>query len=154
MQPADRTTARPTSRIPWDCLLDIMIATRTLVPVLISGTPDRALLVAMMIAERSRNGNRGPVTVLPAARAELIPTIHGAGPGHGSCQIIVLREIEALTRRQQVQMIEMIQAGYRAAARPGWRLITTTSVSLVNRVGAGGFEPSLFYLLNAIHIMV
>jgi len=29
-----------------------------------------------------------------------------------------------------------------------------TSVPLVNQVAAGAFAPRLFYLLNAIHIMV
>jgi DNA-binding NtrC family response regulator len=48
----------------------------------------------------------------------------------------------------------MLTARGRTAAASPWRLITTTSVPLFERVLAGAFESRLFYSLNAIHIIL
>ena len=137
-----------------DLALDIQIATRTSVPVLISGPPDDTMRVAMAIANGGGNGHRGGIVAVPAGSASLIPAMmdgaaHGDAPG-----VVLLRDIETLAGSEQEWLIETILARCRTAAAPDWRLITTTSAPLVNRVAAGAFAPRLFYLLNAIHIMI
>jgi transcriptional regulator of acetoin/glycerol metabolism len=136
--------------------LDITVAARASLPVLITGSAeDEAMKVALVIAERSDNRNRGSLIVLPAVRFDLVRSMIDADGARPQLpQIVVLREISTLNRRQQDQMMEIIPALCRTAAPPAWRLITTTSVSLVDRVAAGGFNLRLFYLLNAIHIMM
>ena len=131
--------------------LDIDIALRTSVPVLISGTPDDTMQVAMTIARSNDNGSASPLVVAHAVRARAIPSMLAAGAGR---RVVLLRDIELLDRRQQEWLIETILTRCRTAAPPEWRLITTTSVPLAGLVGAGTFAPRLFYLLNAIHIVL
>jgi hypothetical protein len=138
-----------------DLALDIAIALRTSVPVLISGREDDTMRVAMVIASSNGNGHRRALVVAGAAEAAFIsPTLDADAAGHGPRRIVLLREIEKLDGRQQEWLIETILARCRTAAPPQWRLITTTSVPLASWVAAGAFAPRLFYLLNAIHIIV
>jgi len=131
--------------------LDIDIALRTSVPVLISGTPDDTMRVAMTLARSNDNGPGTPLVVANAVRARSLPSTLAGGAGH---RIVLLRDIELLDRRQQEWLIETILTRCRTATPPEWRLITTTSVPLADLVAADAFAPRLFYLLNAIHIML
>jgi hypothetical protein len=138
-----------------DFALDIFIATHTSVPVLISGAPDDTMRVGMAIANGSGNGHHGAIVAAPAASARLVPAMMDDGAAHRDPhRVVLLRDIETLAGREQEWLIETILTRCRTAAPPDWRLITTTSVPLANRVIAGAFAPRLFYLLNAIHIMV
>ena len=131
--------------------LDIDIALRTSVPVLISGTPDDTMRVAMTIARSDDNGPGSTLVVADAAQVRSVPSTLAVGKGRG---IVLLRDIELLDSRQQEWLIETILTRCRTASPPEWRLITTTSVPLAGVVATGGFAPRLFYLLNAIHIML
>jgi hypothetical protein len=131
--------------------IDIDIASRTSVPVLISGAPDDTMRVAMTIARSNDNGLGAPLVVADAIRARFIPSTLDAGPRG---RIVVLREIESLDGREQEWLIETVLTRCRTAAPPQWRLITTTSVPLDSRLAAGAVAARLFYLLNAIHIIV
>ena len=131
--------------------LDIDVALRTSVPVLISGTPDDTMRVAMTIARSNDNGPGSPLVVAHAVRGRSVPSALPAGAGR---RIVLLRDIELLDRGQQEWLIETILTRCRTAAPPEWRLITTTSVPLAGQLATGTFAPRLFYLLNAIHIML
>ena len=137
-----------------DLELDIDIALRTSVPVLISGPPDDTMRVAMVIAGSNANGAGGVMVVAGAGETRFILPMLDADAAGGSPCRMVLREIEKIDRGQQECLIETILTRCRTAAPPQWRLITTTSVPLASQVAAGAFAPRLFYLLNAIHIIV
>jgi hypothetical protein len=138
-----------------DLTLDILIATHTSVPVLISGAPDDTMRVAMVIANGSSNGQRSAIAAAPATSARLVPAMMDDDPVHRDAhRVVLLRDIETLAGREQEWLIETILTRCRTAAPPDWRLIATTSVPLVDQVTTGVFAPRLFYLLNAIHIMV
>jgi transcriptional regulator of acetoin/glycerol metabolism len=138
-----------------DLALDIAIALRTSLPVLISGTPDDTMRVALVIASSNGNGHRGPLVVAAAADARFISsTLDAVATRHHTRRIVLLRQIEGLDDRQQEWLIETILTRCRTAAPPDWRLITTTSTPLAKQVAAGAFSPRLFYLLNAIHIVM
>ena len=143
----------PTNRRS-DLALDIHIATHTSLPVLISGTPHDTLQVAMAIASAGGTGGRGAVLAAPAANARLVPVMNDGAPHCDSPRVMLLRDIETLTESEQEWLVETVLARCRTAAPPEWRLITTTSVPLATRVTAGAFAARLFYLLNAIHIIV
>ena len=138
-----------------DLAADILIATHTSVPVLISGPPDDTMRVAMAIANGSGNGHRGAIVAAPATSAWLVPAMIEDDPAHRDPhRVVLLRDIERLGGGEQEWLTETILTRCRTAAPPDWRLITTTSVPLANEVAAGAFASRLFYLLNAIHIMV
>jgi hypothetical protein len=143
----------PTNR-QSDLALDIIIATQTSVPVLISGRPADTMRVAMAIAHDSGNGCRSTMVAAPATSARLVPAINDDSVPPDVHRVVLLRDIETLAEREQEWLTETILKRCRAASPPDWRLITTTSVPLATKVAAGAFAPRLFYLLNAIHIMV
>ena len=138
-----------------DLDLDILIATHTSVPVLITGSPDDTMQVAMAIAAGSSNGRRRSVVAAPASSLRLVPAMRDEGAVHRDPHgVVLLREIETLAGCEQEWLTETILTRCRTSAPPDWRLITTTSVPLAARVTAGAFAPRLFYLLNAIHIVL
>jgi hypothetical protein len=134
-----------------DIDLDIDIAMRTSVPVLISGTRDEAMRVAMTIASSNDSGPRRPLVVAEAARARLVASTLDQD---GAARVLLLHDIDTLDRDQQAWLVETILRRCRTARTPDWRLITTTSVALADQVAAGSFAGRLFYLLNAIHIIL
>jgi sigma-54-interacting transcriptional regulator len=131
--------------------IDIDIATCTSLPVLISGAPDETMRVAMTIASNDENEWRRRLLIVGAARSRIgASTLDAEGAG----RVVLLRDVDTLDHDQQAWLIETILTRCRTAGTPDWRLITTTSVPLTDQVAAGAFAARLFYLLNAIHIVV
>ena len=131
--------------------IDIDIATCTSLPVLVSGTREETMRVATSIASCDDDHRRRRLLIVEAARARVFaPTLDREGAG---C-VVLLRDVDTLDTDQQAWLIEAILTRCRTAETPDWRLITTTSVALADQVTAGTFAARLFYLLNAIHIVV
>jgi hypothetical protein len=130
---------------------DIDIAARTSVPVLISGTRDDTMRIAMTIAGSGEHGPRRSVLVTEATGVRRIAATLN---GDTARRVVLLRNIDLLDHDQQAWLIEAILTRCRTAGTPDWRLIATTSVALFDQVAAGSFAAPLFYLLNAIHIIV
>jgi hypothetical protein len=145
---------RPDSPLS-DVDLDVAIAICTSVPVLISASPEDAMKVAASIAGTTDNGQCGPLVVTAASLAQLTASMANAEWARGDRPTtVVVLNIDAIDRNQQNVVMEMLVAHGRTAAVSRWRLITTTSVPLFERVVAGAFESRLFYCLNAIHIII
>jgi hypothetical protein len=134
--------------------LDLDIAMSTSVPVLISASPEDAMKVAVEIAGTINNGHRGPLVVAAANLVRLTASMENEWARGGRPTTVVVLNIDAIDRNQQNVLMELLTARGRTAAASPWRLITTTSVPLFERVLAGAFESRLFYSLNAIHIII
>jgi two-component system, NtrC family, response regulator PilR len=69
----------------------------------------------------------------------------------GSLLISAIEEMPAAVQEAWIELL----AGLESARRPsaGVRLISGTTVSLLDRVAAGTFSERLFYHLNIIHVM-
>jgi len=150
--------SHPQSNSPnWGQLaLDIHVAARTQVPVLISATPDCAVKVAHAIAEFAGASKTGDVVVCDCARpGEFSAALAGVQPESGrqpGDAILLLREVHALDPAEQAAVAHLVSAWYAGDAAP--RIISTCSVSLFDRVREGAFDEQLFYSLNALHIVV
>jgi type IV secretory pathway protease TraF len=132
--------------------LDMAIAAETPVPVLISAPAERALPIAIAIAASAGAHRPDDILVVESATARTqissLLKAREAGRGH---RVVLLRNIEAFDRAQQSMVVELLDHAFRPdAAR--CRVITTTSVWLLNQVADGSFDSHLFYKLNAIHI--
>ena len=144
----------PVRRFPL-LSLDIVMAARTSVPVLITAPPEIALPIALEIGSGYRDDARDAVAVVDAANRHELEMAFGVyqGTDQGGIRGVVLRNVDALNRAQQLALLRLIDARA-ASSAPRVRVITTTSVSLFDRVVEGSFDGQLFYMLNAIHIMV
>lgn len=135
-----------------DLALDLTLAAHTSLPVLISARQDHAMRLAAEITGNGANGSR--LHVVDAANvAEVIHLVTCEPAPRHSRRTVVLRDVDTLDCRQQDALSAAVITRCRAAAPCGWRLITTTSVTLTDPVIAARFAPRLFYLLNAIHIV-
>jgi hypothetical protein len=136
--------------------LDIHVAARTKVPVLISAPADCAVNVARAIAAFAGAWKVGDVVVcdckggddLGAAvtRAQLL------GGRHPGELILLLQEVHALGAADQAAVADLLAAWHAGHRAP--RIISTCSVSLFDRVRTGAFDEQLFYSLNALHIVI
>jgi hypothetical protein len=137
-----------------DLALDVAIAGRTSVAVLISASQESAMRLASTIAGSTYDGDLGSFVVMEAADvkelASFVTNAEAAGGHH--LKTVVVRGIEAIDKAQQHVLIAMLAAYWRTPAPRPWRLITTTSVPLYALVVAGAFESRLFQYLNTIHI--
>jgi len=136
-----------------DLALDLTLAAHTSLPVLISARQDDAMRLAAEIAGNGANGGRlHAVDAADLAEFIHLLTCEEPAPSHRR-RTVVLRDVDTLDCGQQDALTAAVIARCRAAAPCGWRLITTTSVTLTDPVIAARFAPRLFYLLNAIHIV-
>lgn len=71
-------------------------------------------------------------------------------PADAVGRILFLREVQVLSRPNQMLLNELIASQCAPRSRP--RLIASSSLSLYDWVRAGLFDESLFYKLNAVHI--
>jgi transcriptional regulator of acetoin/glycerol metabolism len=117
------------------------------------GTAERVDLVALLAVEDEELANQSPVRLLitaPMAQAveTLARRIHGAGT-------LLVSAVEEMPATVQDAMIDLL-GGLESARVPSAmaRLISGTTVSLLDRVAAGTFSERLFYRLNIIHLMV
>jgi transcriptional regulator of acetoin/glycerol metabolism len=134
--------------------MDLQVAARSEAPVLISGSPRCALMLAQAIAGRLARADHSiriltcDVTDcddLGAAVAAL-----EAGESHSPrASILLLREVHALTQAGQSGLRRlMVERPLEAS-----RVFASSSVSLFQRVKDGLFDAELFYHLNTIHIV-
>jgi len=128
---------------------DITLATRFPVPVLITAPPDRAIAVAHAIAAGSKRKRPQLVmcdgaAIVTAALEE--PRARRKTDGE---VVLVVREVHALTDTEQAALMLLLFDGEKI----GRRIISTSSVCLLDRVRRGAFDAVLFYRLNTIHIM-
>jgi transcriptional regulator of acetoin/glycerol metabolism len=136
---------------------DLAIAARTRVPVLITASRERALTIALTVATRSdAAGTEGMQVcdtaagedVLAALSENRLRTSRDRGP-----TAFLLREVDMLTESQQAAVMRLLDTRPPRALEETPRIITTSSVSLFDRVKQGSFDARLFYRLNVIHIV-
>jgi hypothetical protein len=130
--------------------LDMAVAARTSLPVLISAPSEFARQMAIEIAVgRDGDGADGVVVVDAADHHYLQSTLmRAAGAPLRHLRAVVVHDVDALDPAQQSAVTALV-AGARAC-----RIIATTSVPLFERVLQGSFDSGLFYALNTIHIKV
>jgi hypothetical protein len=133
--------------------LDIAVAARTSLPVLITAPPEFALPVATEVAmAHGEHGADGVVVVDAADDGHLRSTLRrAASPGISGLRAVVIHDVHGLNAAQQSALMALVHG----LGRPGTsrcRLISTSSVSLFERVLDDSFDPELFYSLNKIHI--
>jgi hypothetical protein len=135
--------------------LDMAVAARTSVPVLISAPAESALPMALEIAVGPGGNVADGVVVVDAAdNGHLRSTFTLASEaGLSPLRTIVVRGVEALDRAQQSALMALVADTAGPDSRP-CRIIATTSVPLFDRVTQGSFDSDLFYRLNRIHIKV
>jgi DNA-binding NtrC family response regulator len=152
----ERCRSRSSSPNWGQLAVDIRIAARTKVPVLISAPPDHATNIARAIAAFSDEWKAIEVVVCDCAGgADLGATVAHARSKcglHAREVILLLREVHALGAADQAAVADLVAAWH--AGRSAVRIISTCSVSLFDRVREGAFDGQLFYSLNALHIVV
>lgn len=126
---------------------DLVLAAGTTCAVLITGRPEEAFDIARRIAGQA--GLQGRVRVCDFEAGGLDGEGLPEMPGYGD--VLLLREIQAMTPAQQVWLAKVLEA-----ADPGRtpRIIASSSVSLFDRVKQGLFDARLFYRLNVLHLVV
>jgi hypothetical protein len=136
--------------------LDMEIAARTSLPVLISAPPRFALPMALEVALGADGDNSDGVVVVDAADDRYLQATlqRAALADPGRLRAIVVHDVDALDRAQQSTLKAVMGDMGRACAPRACRIIATTSVPLFDRVLEGSFDSGLFYHLNKIHINV
>jgi len=136
--------------------LDIHVASRTQLPVLISAPPDWAVNVARAIAAFNDTRNADDVVVCDCAGGDdvraAVATAQSVSGRHPSDVILLLQEVHALGAADQATVANLVAASHKGKSAP--RIISTSSVSLFDRVREGAFDDQLFYILNALHIVI
>jgi len=147
-----RTSSIDPTNVTKALSLDIAVASRTSLPVLITAPPEFALPVATEIAmAHGERGADGVVVVDAADDGHLRSTLRRAASGISGLRAVVIHDVHGLNPVQQSALMALVNG----LGRPGagrCRLISTTSVSLFDRVLDDSFDPDLFYSLNKIHI--
>ena len=137
----------------YDFEMDLQVAARSRVPVLISGSPRCALMMAQAIAGRLARADRTiRIVSCDAADSDDLDAAFGSSSSDDArsahASIVLLREVHALTHAGQ-SMLQRLRAMRPEAPR----VVASSSVSLFARVKEGLFDPELFYHLNTIHIV-
>jgi hypothetical protein len=136
--------------------LDIRLAARTKVPVLISAPPDFAANVARAIAAFADEWKASEVVVCDCAGGPdigaAVADAQSMRGRHSGDVILLLREVHALGPADQAAVADLVAAWH--AGRSALRIISTCSLSLFDRVREGAFDEQLFYRLNALHIVI
>jgi hypothetical protein len=123
--------------------LDIAIAARTSLGVLISAPSKLAERTAMQIVEAS-GVPAGDVVLVDGGDLKRV-LARPRGTAANRPRIVVLRDVHRFDAAQQAGIFKLL-------AGPHRRVIATTRVSLFDRVLEGSFDEKLFYRLNTIHI--
>ena len=137
---------------------DLEIAARTKVPVLITAPPDRALSIAQAIATRNNPGGAAAMRVCDSAAGDDVMAVLAENrlqeSMNAGATTFLLREVHMLSELEQEAVMRLLDTRPFRALDQTPRLITTSSVSLFDRVRQGAFDERLFHRLNTIHIMV
>jgi DNA-binding NtrC family response regulator len=142
--------------------LDIHLAARSGAAVLISAPADCAENVARTITAFSSTWRGEDLLVVDCRREAIRQLVAGIQHRRGAVRLrsgqdcapgtVLLREVHALPRSDQIEIASVVGA---SAALPSWpRIISTSSVSLFDRVRSGAFDEQLFYRLNVVHIVI
>ena len=75
-----------------------------------------------------------------------------AAAAGGSVLVSAVEEMPATVQEALIELLPGLESAGRPAAAV--RLISGTTVSLLDRIAAGRFSAQLFYRLNVIHLMV
>ena len=136
--------------------LDIHVAARTKVPVLISAPPDCAVNVARAIAAFADEWKASHIVVCDCAAGNdlntAVASCQSVGGRRTSEVILVLQEVHALGPADQAVVAKLVAAWHAGRNTP--RIVSTSSESLFDRVRQGLFDGQLFYSLNALHIVL
>jgi hypothetical protein len=142
----------------WELLaLDIHVAAQTKAPVLISAPADCAVNVARAIAAFASVWKAADVVVCDCAGGDdLAAAVASARSGCGDpdAAILLLREVHALGEADQAAVARVFADPGDGRGHGAPRIISTSSVSLFDRVLEGAFDERLFYRLNAMHIVI
>lgn len=134
--------------------MDLQVAARSRVPVLISGSPKCALMLAQAIAGLPpRVDSRMKIVSCDVADCDLEAAFTAPAPETARSPrppILLLSEVHALTQAGQSVLRRLLNN--RPFESP--RVFASTSVALDQRVRDGSFDSDLFYSLNTIHLMV
>jgi hypothetical protein len=139
---------------------DVEIAARSRVPVLITAPPDRALRIAREIMSRvgrTRSDGSSAMQVCDtSAGDDVVAALAGNGRDASMSgeTTVLLKEVHMLSGIEQAAIMELLDARPTGPVDDTPRLITTSSVSLFDRVQEGAFNAKLFHRLNVIHIVV
>src|SRR3954467_7282133 len=134
--------------------LDMALAARTSVPVLITAGPGLALAMAVQIAAQADRPGAEGVFVVDAADGQDLAWADTGADGSGAAEptTVIVHDVHALGKAQQLQLMALMN--HRTPHGDSrWRIIATTTVSLYDQVTQGLFHDRLFYRLNAIHIL-
>jgi len=127
------------------------VAAAGTVPVLITAPPGCASVIVQAIAARSHRD----LIPVPAASHDILRAIAeerlGIRTRRGA--ILWLEEVHELTPAHQAAVMRLVERG---AAQPqqALRIIASSSADLLAMVERGSFDDTLFYRLNAIHVVV
>jgi DNA-binding NtrC family response regulator len=133
--------------------MDLQVAARSRMPVLISGSPRCALMLAQAIAGLPSRVDPNMKVVSCDVDCDLEAAFTApASETRRSprAPVLLLREVHALTEAGQLVLRRLLSS--RPLEAP--RVFASTSVSLDQRVKDGLFDPDLFYSLNTIHLVV
>ena len=134
--------------------IDVSIAADSDVPILISGPPHRTLAFARLIVARGRTGGDTDLRVCDVTGGDdLFNAIEGPESAEAATTVL-LREVHHLSDIEQAVLADLIANRQTPRSMPKRRVIATSAISLFHRVKQGTFDARLFYLLNAIHIVV
>ena len=87
-------------------------------------------------------GLRGPLTAWAPGARLVLPPVEAAGT-------LILHEVGSLPHDDQVRLLAWLEE---AIGRT--RVVCTTSASLMSRLEAGTFNPTLYYRLNTVSVNV
>lgn len=137
---------------------DVEIAARSRVPVLISAPPDHALTIARKIASRTRPAGATGMQICDSAAgddivAALTENRLQSAMGEGRTTFL-LQEVHMLSEIEQEAIMNLLDTRPTRPVDEMPRIITTSSISLYDRVKQGAFDARLFHRLNTIHIVV
>ena len=123
---------------------------------LISAAPDCAVGLARAIAAFAGAWNATDVVVCDCAGGDDFGTAVASALSvrgrHPSEVVLLLREVHVLDAAGQAAVANLLAAWYAGRGAP--RIISTCSVSLFDCVRQGAFDETLFYSLNALHIVM
>jgi hypothetical protein len=135
---------------------DVDIAARSRVPVLISAPPDRALTIARDIAARTAGNGPGRMHICDTAAGDDVLaalTENRLKAMGGGAATFLLQEVHMLSEIEQEAIMKLLDTRPTRPIDEVPRIITTSSISLFDRVKQGAFDARLFHRLNAIHIV-
>ncbi len=142
-----------------DLSLDLCLAAASDIPVLISAAPDHDIEVTRAIHGRSVRSARGLVIVRCCDDVDgtvfengvTLPSAAELAAGG----TLLIRDVDRLSPASQNELLARLMdraASDSGSQRPAARIVAATSVSLHERVMAGGFSEDLFYRLNVLHL--